>query len=87
MRNINIHLHILLTTGKHSTKGCGATVPDESNSATLEADGVKLEVPLGPPVTDRGVKKPSLLYNEYIVYDVAQVRCHFLVKVKFIFKF
>lgn len=72
--------------GKHSTKGIGASFPDPSKSTTLEADGVKLEVPLGQQIT-KSDQRTSLLYNEYIVYDVSQVRCHFLVEVKFVFKF
>ena len=53
--------------GKHSTKGIGKTEPDPSDCA--EIDGV--HVPLG-----KGVKRElesDLLYNEYVVYDVAQV--------------
>lgn len=45
-------------------------------------------VPLGKP-KDTGVDNPSgytLNYNEFIVYDVSQVKLKYLVKVKFNFK-
>ncbi|KAJ3079952.1 Poly [ADP-ribose] polymerase 2 [Quaeritorhiza haematococci] len=65
--------------GLHSTKGCGSTAPDESEFVKME-DGVV--VPCGKPTN---VKKSegSLLYNEYIVYDVAQIRMRYLIKMKF----
>lgn len=70
-----------LPAGKHSTKGLGRTAPD----------------PAGQLVTDKGVVVPkgqakptsvshtSLLYNEYIVYDVAQISISYLLKVNFNF--
>ena len=57
-----------MPAGKHSTKGVGKTEPDSADYSEIE--GVK--VPFG-----QGVKKDvesDLLYNEYIVYDVAQVK-------------
>ena len=61
-----------LPAGKHSVKGVGKTEPDPAEYS--EVDGAR--VPFG-----KGVKKDTnsdLLYNEYIVYDVAQVsiRCN-----------
>uniref|UniRef100_UPI00398EF7A6 poly [ADP-ribose] polymerase 1 n=1 Tax=Pristiophorus japonicus TaxID=55135 RepID=UPI00398EF7A6 len=70
-----------LPKGKHSVKGVGKTAPDPT--ATIKMDGA--EVPLG-----RGVQTPaagsSLLYNEYIVYDVAQVNMKYLLKLNFNYK-
>lgn len=45
-------------------------------------------VPLGPgvEVAPKNDSNYSLLYNEYIVYNPAQVRTRFLLKVKFNFK-
>ncbi|XP_054569063.1 poly [ADP-ribose] polymerase 1 [Eptesicus fuscus] len=75
-------LHVSkLPKGKHSVKGLGKTTPDPSASITL--DGV--EVPLGTGVSS-GVDDTSLLYNEYIVYDTAQVNLKYLLKLKFNFK-
>ncbi|EPQ16369.1 Poly [ADP-ribose] polymerase 1 [Myotis brandtii] len=75
-------LHVSkLPKGKHSVKGLGKTTPDPSASITL--DGV--EVPLGNGVSS-GVDDTSLLYNEYIVYDTAQVNLKYLLKLKFNFK-
>jgi len=67
--------------GFDSTKGCGVTVPDPSAELKLP-DG--LVVPYGPPVP-KGPQGGSLLYNEFIVYDVAQCVVSYLVVVKFHF--
>ncbi|KAK2965174.1 hypothetical protein RJ640_019929, partial [Escallonia rubra] len=68
-----------LPKGKLSTKGVGATAPDFSKVETLE-DGVV--VPLGKPKEQKGLKG-SLLYNEYIVYNVDQIRMRYVVHVNF----
>lgn len=70
-----------LPKGKHSVKGLGKTTPDPSASITM--DGV--EVPLGTGISS-GVNDTCLLYNEYIVYDIAQVHLKYLLKLKFNFK-
>lgn len=57
------------------------TYPDPSEVHTLDG-GVK--VPIGKPVEDSKIKS-DLLYNEYIVYDVAQVNIKYLFKMKFNF--
>ncbi|XP_077366145.1 poly [ADP-ribose] polymerase 1 [Festucalex cinctus] len=67
-----------LPKGKHSVKGLGRTAPDSSASTTL--DGV--EVPLGKGA-NTNIDDTSLLYNEYIVYDVAQINLKYLLKIKF----
>uniref|UniRef100_A0A8C4GG11 Poly [ADP-ribose] polymerase n=1 Tax=Dicentrarchus labrax TaxID=13489 RepID=A0A8C4GG11_DICLA len=70
-----------LPPGKHSTKGLGQTGPDPKNAVTL--DGVT--VPMGPGVRT-GVGKHnsySLLYNEFIVYNPAQTRMRYLLRIKF----
>jgi poly [ADP-ribose] polymerase 1 len=68
--------------GKHSVKGLGKSFPNDSKAHT-RADGVK--VPLGQLETDSKMKT-SLLYNEFIVYDVAQVNVQYLLKMKFHYK-
>uniref|UniRef100_G1M7I7 Poly [ADP-ribose] polymerase n=1 Tax=Ailuropoda melanoleuca TaxID=9646 RepID=G1M7I7_AILME len=70
-----------LPKGKHSVKGLGKTTPDPSASITM--DGV--EVPLGTGISS-GVNDTCLLYNEYIVYDIAQVNLRYLLKLRFNFK-
>ncbi|XP_056150659.1 poly [ADP-ribose] polymerase 1 [Lampris incognitus] len=67
-----------LPKGKHSVKGLGRTAPDAN--ATVNLDGV--QVPLGKGV-HTNIDDTSLLYNEYIVYDVAQVNLKYLLKIKF----
>lgn len=47
-------------------------------------DGV--EVPCGPPARVNLPKKSDLLYNEYIVYDIAQVKARYLIQMKFKYK-
>ena len=74
-----------LPKGKHSTFGRGLTEPDPNQVYTTE-DGVV--IPYGPGVPaniDKG--RAALLYNEYIVYDVAQVKAKYLVKMNFKYKF
>lgn len=72
-----------LPKDKHSTKGVGKTRPNE-REAHVREDGVV--VPLGRPLTDAALKS-SLLYNEYIVYDVAQVNVQYLFKMNFQYKY
>ncbi|XP_049378449.1 poly [ADP-ribose] polymerase 2 isoform X8 [Solanum stenotomum] len=67
-----------LPSGKLSTKGVGATAPDPKASQILE-DGVI--VPLGNPKNQR--KQGSLLYNEFIVYNVEQIRMRYVIQVEF----
>ncbi|OWM78083.1 hypothetical protein CDL15_Pgr018652 [Punica granatum] len=71
-----------LPEGKLSTKGVGATSPDPSEAQTLK-DGIV--VPLGKPKQQSG-PKGALLYNEYIVYNVAQIRMRYVVQVNFNYK-
>ncbi|XP_008244417.1 PREDICTED: poly [ADP-ribose] polymerase 2-like [Prunus mume] len=71
-----------LPEGKLSTKGVGGTEPDLSQARLLD-DGVV--VPLGKPKENSG-PKGALLYNEYIVYNVAQIRMRYVVQVNFNYK-
>ena len=71
-----------LPTGYHSTKGVGRTSPDPSKITTI--DGAT--VPYGTPVKD-DAKDTALLYNEYIVYDVAQINAKYLFELKFNYNF
>lgn len=59
--------------GKHSTKGLGKKIPQESEYVKWRDD---VTVPCGKPVPSR-VKASELMYNEYIVYDTAQVSYSF----------
>eukprot|EP00252_Welwitschia_mirabilis_P019406 TRINITY_DN4480_c0_g1_i1.p1 TRINITY_DN4480_c0_g1~~TRINITY_DN4480_c0_g1_i1.p1 ORF type:complete len:362 (+),score=77.54 TRINITY_DN4480_c0_g1_i1:125-1087(+) len=68
--------------GKHSTKGVGKTKPLEEEFERWTDD---VTIPCGRPVPS-GVRKSDLLYNEYIVYDPAQVKLRFLVKARFHYK-
>ncbi|XP_043700475.1 poly [ADP-ribose] polymerase 2-like [Telopea speciosissima] len=70
-----------LPAGKLSTKIIGSTAPDSSMSKTLK-DGVI--VPLGKPKEQPG-PKGFLYYNEYIVYNVEQIRMRYIVQVNFNF--
>ena len=69
--------------GYLSTKGLGQNVPDESEYTELE-DG--LVVPMGKLKRDASGAPRSLLYNEYIVYSVDQIRQRYMLKVQFNFK-
>ncbi|XP_010414140.1 PREDICTED: poly [ADP-ribose] polymerase 1 [Camelina sativa] len=65
--------------GKHSTKGLGKKVPQDSEFAKWRGD---VSVPCGKPVSSK-VKASELMYNEYIVYNTAQVKLQYLLKVRF----
>ncbi|XP_060772355.1 poly [ADP-ribose] polymerase 1 [Neoarius graeffei] len=67
-----------LPKGKHSVKGLGRTAPDPG--ATVSLNGV--DVPLGKGI-NTNIDDTSLLYNEYIVYDVSQVNLKYLLKLRF----
>jgi len=67
-----------LPAGFHSTKGVGKTAPNPEEFDQI--DGCK--VPLGKSLKDT-TKKTDLLYNEFIVYDVAQVQSKYLLRLKF----
>ncbi len=71
-----------LPSGKHSTKGLGRTAPDPSQ-ALIQRDGVVVPLGKGMPSS---ITHSSLLYNEYIVYDVSQIHMKYLLKVDFKFK-
>ncbi|XP_070152287.1 poly [ADP-ribose] polymerase [Polyergus mexicanus] len=71
-----------LPKGKHSTLGRGQTEPDSKD--VYKFDGV--EVPYGMGVSASN-KKSDLLYNEYIVYDVAQVKVRYLIRMNFKYKY
>lgn len=72
-----------LPKDKHSTFGKGRTMPDPTQSHFRD-DGV--EIPLGKPLTDNKTKS-SLLYNEFIVYDIAQVNIQYLLQMNFKYKY
>jgi len=63
---------------KHSTKGCGRSYPDEAQDVIIENN---LRVQAGKLKSD--TTNGSLQYNEYIVYDVSQVKMRYLLKMKF----
>ncbi|XP_022090532.1 poly [ADP-ribose] polymerase 1-like isoform X2 [Acanthaster planci] len=69
-----------LPSGKHSTKGIGGTYPDPAGQVNLENGTI---VPSG--IARSSSVYSSLLYNEYIVYDVAQIRMKYLIKMKFVY--
>ncbi|OWA53684.1 Poly [ADP-ribose] polymerase 1 [Hypsibius exemplaris] len=68
-----------LPKGFDSVKGTGQDMPNPKE-AVVTPDGI--EIPLGHSVKS-GVKNTSLLYNEYIVYNEAQINLRYLLKVKF----
>ncbi len=60
----------------------GRTAPDPTETVTSE-DGVIIPMGKGKPTP---ATHTSLLYNEYIVYDVSQIHMKYLLKVDFKFK-
>jgi hypothetical protein len=72
-----------LPPNTHATKGVGRTQPDPTQTHTLP-DGTL--VPLGRGVPSGRPDARHLEYNEYIVYDVSQIRIRYLLKVRFNYK-
>ena len=70
-----------LPPGMKSTKGVGRTAPDPKNAVTK--DGVV--IPMGPGAATN-VAGTHLLYNEFIVYDIAQIRIKYLLRTRFNYK-
>jgi hypothetical protein len=64
--------------GTLSTKGMGKYEPNPKSNLVLE-DG--LIVPNGSWMDTK--RKTSLLYNEFIVYDVSQIKMKYMLKLKF----
>ncbi|PZC85287.1 hypothetical protein B5X24_HaOG201783 [Helicoverpa armigera] len=73
---------VKLPPNMHSAWGVGGTQPDPAQNRTLD-DGTI--VPLGKPVQNK--VPTTLLYNEFIVYDVAQVNVKYLLQMKFKHKY
>ncbi|XP_058807262.1 poly [ADP-ribose] polymerase [Phymastichus coffea] len=73
-----------LPHGYHSTWGRGQTQPDPEKSVKLKTG---VEVPCGPGIPADIKNSSSLLYNEFIVYDMAQVKVEYLVKMNFKYKY
>jgi len=67
-----------------SVKGCGRTGPDPASNIVLANGAI---VPMGTQINYEyrdmfGQRiQPTLNYNEYIVYDISQVRMRYLVQV------
>ena len=74
-----------MPSGKHSVKGLGKTAPDPNDKATLFGD-VTVPYGKGVPTGANNPKGFTLQYNEFIVYDLAQIRVRYLLKCKFNFK-
>ncbi|CAK84112.1 unnamed protein product (macronuclear) [Paramecium tetraurelia] len=70
-----------LPKGKHCTWGKARSYPPEKSYVEMPGlPGVK--VPIGKPEPSDVEKKSGLWHNEFIVYDVAQVRLKYLIKMK-----
>lgn len=71
-----------LPKGMHSCKGVGMTCPDPSGAYKTKDDVI---IPMGKGI-DAPTGRTSLLYNEFIVYDVAQINIKYLLKMNFKYK-
>ena len=75
--------------GKHSCFGVGRTCPDAKGTRTL-ASGARVPMGKGGPNESlesnlerlkeaEGARAPGLMYNEFIVYDTAQIEMKYVV--------
>lgn len=76
--------HKQAVVGTHSVKGVGKLQPDVSSWKTLE-DGLK--IPAGKLIKPDGLNenKCVLQFNEYVVYNINQIRLRYLMQIKFNF--
>jgi len=73
-----------LPKGKLSTKGVGIHHPNPKTYVNMDNGCV---IPTGKPANNPEKKSVGYLqYNEFIVYDVSQIRIKYLLKVKFNYK-
>jgi len=70
-----------LPKGKHHCKGLGENAPNPNGAIQLD----DMTVPMGK--AQKTNIDTCLLYNEFIVYDVAQIQAKFLIKLKFNHKY
>ncbi|EYC34492.1 hypothetical protein Y032_0001g440 [Ancylostoma ceylanicum] len=78
---VNAAMHSLDTIkGYNSVQGLGSMEPDP-NKLVKEVDGYAIH--MGKPVDAHKDKNCGLYYNEFIVYDVDQIRMRYLVRVRF----
>jgi len=68
-----------LPKGCHSTHGMGTRTPDPSKSVKLDGD---ITVPSGPVINNPD-SRAGIGHDEYVVYNVNQVKIRYLLKVKF----
>ena len=68
-----------LPAGTDCTLGMGRNHPDPANEEML--DGAI--VPMGPPMKGSDGQQRNIGYNEWVVYDVNQIKMKYLLKCKF----
>jgi len=75
--------------GYDSTWGVGASVPDPAKAVddpeAMAFAGSSCKIPLGNIIPNEDHADSNLLYNEFIVYKVDQVRIRYIVHFKFKF--
>jgi poly [ADP-ribose] polymerase len=71
-----------LPPGKSSTKGVGRTAPNPENAVKMD-DGVV--IPMGPG--EQAALACTLQYNEFIVYDIAQIKVRYLLRTNFNYRY
>jgi poly [ADP-ribose] polymerase 2/3/4 len=67
--------------GTDSVHAMGRVEPDPAKDETIEGDYGDIVVPVGKPV-DQGIES-SFMNSEYLVYDEAQVRMKYMLKLEF----
>lgn len=70
---------VTLPAGKHSTKGLGCYQPDPDTHVDIDGD---VTVPIGR-IVQTAVSGRSLLYDEFIIYDVSQIKMRYVVVVEY----
>uniref|UniRef100_A0A914H4K5 Poly [ADP-ribose] polymerase n=1 Tax=Globodera rostochiensis TaxID=31243 RepID=A0A914H4K5_GLORO len=87
LKEADSNMHKKLPEGKNSVKGVGRYVPLPNGGRKIDGN---VEVPCGKPTQNAELDaedETSLIYNEFVVYNLDQIRERFLVEVEYIFDF
>lgn len=73
-----------LPEGIHSTHGVGMNEPAARGSKKIKIDGKEVLVPCGKLNKKKNADDFNLVYDEFIIYNINQVRLRYLLEVEFV---
>ena len=77
---------MFLTVNANSVKGLGRFQPPQGKTSPLhDMEDQDVELQWGAPGEEKGPEDSELKFNEYVIYDEAQVALRYLLRVEFQF--